>query len=192
MMHDRRNQYTRPLAYRPVAISILALLAVALIIAHFVTVRGNPVAEDGEQTAQVRSDAAVTMNEGCAVVQQLTYARCGHSLTRRQTLPTELIGKARADAEAAYEPYRVTSFSSDEICMEQSLDMFCPEHLVLLPDESGMLCVFENRYGDALALVQETQVLLTSLPAAWQEDALPGIAFDTMEEIAQWIESAES
>ena len=126
------------------------------------------------------------------MVQELTYSRCGHSLTRRQTLPDEMAGMTREQAEAALAPQRVTSFSADEICLKQSLDMFCPEHLVLMPDESGMLCVFENRYGDAYALVESTDVPASSLPSAWQEDVLPGLPFDAAEDIGQWLENAVS
>ena len=126
------------------------------------------------------------------MVQRLNYTRCSHSITRRMTLPDELIGKTRTDAEAAYEPYRITSYASDEIRMERMLDMFCADHRVLMADASGMLCVFENRYGDALALVRETEIPLSSLPASYQEEILPGKAFDTLEEIEQWLESIES
>ena len=191
-MFDRRNQYTREVSYRPVAVSILSLAAAALLIAGFLVPRSASAPDDAGHTAQTGADRAAALDEGCAMVQELTYARCGHSLTRRQTLPDELAGMTRAEAEAALAPQRVTSFSADEICLAQSLDMFCPEHLVLMPDESGMLCVFENRYGDAYALVESTDVPASSLPSAWQEDVLPGLPFDAAEDIGQWLENAVS
>ena len=76
--------------------------------------------------------------------------------------------------------------------MEQTLDMYCPDHVVLMPDESGMLCVFENRYGDALALVHELSTPLSALPESYQEELLPGMGFDTLDELESWLEAMES
>ena len=46
-------------------------------------------------------------------------------------MPPELVGKTREDAAYVYESFRITGFSAEEIEMEQALDMFCPEHVVL-------------------------------------------------------------
>lgn len=190
MMNDHRNQGGY-MQYRPVAVGIIALMTIALVMTGILLPHGETPPENDPAT-QVRSDEADTLAEGCAVVQQLAYSRCGHGITRRLVLPNELVGKTRADAEAAYEGYRITSYASDEIMMAQTLDMYCADHLVLMADEAGMLCVFENKYGDAYALVQETETLLAALPAAYQEELLPGKAFDTLEEVERYLESIES
>lgn len=147
---------------------------------------GEPVSE------QVGSDASATMRSGCQLVQHLTYTPCGHSLVRRQMLPEELAGKTRADLEAAYADWQITAYAATQVEMAQALDMFCPQHVVLMPDESGMLCVFENRYGDALALVRELNVPLSELPDAYQEQLRPGKGFDSQDELDRWLESIDS
>ena len=76
--------------------------------------------------------------------------------------------------------------------MEQALNLYCPEHLVLMPDESGMLCIFRNTYGDALGLVTELNIPLAELPDAVQEELRPGKGFSTQEELDAWLEAAES
>ena len=76
--------------------------------------------------------------------------------------------------------------------MEQQISLFCPDHMVLMPDSAGMLCVFENKYGDALALVNELNIAVSSLPAAAQEDVEMGLGFDSPEEMEMWLESVES
>ena len=55
---------------------------------------------------------------------------------------------------AKYDQWVITSFSPAQVSMERVLALYCPEHVVLMPDESGQLCIFRNRYGDALALVR--------------------------------------
>lgn len=168
----------------------LAVMAVLLIVGLTPRTASAPDAEP--DTAQVGSDTAQTLSASCEIVQHMTFTRCGHDLTRRQALPAELAGKTRAEAEDAYDGWQITSFSADEIKMEESLDMYCPEHMVLLPDDSGMLCVFQNRYGDALALVRELSLPLTDLPESVQEDVRVGKGFNTIEDLEAWLESVES
>ena len=104
----------------------------------------------------------------------------------------ELVGKGRAEAEAAYDLWQITSFSATELAMEQTVEIYCPEHQVLMPDASGVLCIFENRYGDALALVRSLDTPLSSLPESLQEELRQGKGFDSVEELERWLENAES
>lgn len=173
---------------RQLLLGTAALLGMAVLLIVGLTPR-TAAAPD---TAQVGGESAILLSEDCALVQHLTYTPCGHDLTRRQTLPAELVGKSRADLEAAYDAWQVTSFSAQEVTMEQSFSMYCPQHMVLMPDDSGMLCVFQNKYGDALALVESLDLPISDLPDAYQEELRPGKGFATQEELAQWLESVES
>ena len=144
------------------------------------------------ETEQVRTDLQQTTAAECQLIQHMTYAPCGHSLTRRQVIPAELAGKNRKALSAAYDTWQITSFASAEVVMEQTLALFCPEHVVLMPNESGMLCIFQNKYGDALALVKELDLLLTELPDTIQQTVRQGKGFATIEELEKWLEGADS
>ncbi len=144
------------------------------------------------ETAQVRSDTQMTTLADCQIIQHMTYAPCGHDLTRRQVIPAELAGQNREALSAAYDTWQITSFASAEVVMEQTLSLYCPEHVVLMPDEGGMLCVFQNKYGDALALVKELDLLLTELPDSVQQTIRQGKGFSTIEELEKWLEGADS
>ena len=144
------------------------------------------------EAAQVRSDTQQTTNADCQLIQHMTYAPCGHDMTRRQVIPRELAGKNREAVASAYDTWQITSFASAEVVMEQTLALYCPQHVVLMPDEGGMLCVFQNKYGDALALVKELDLLLTELPDDVQQAVRSGKGFDTIDALTQWLESIES
>lgn len=144
------------------------------------------------ETAQVRSDPQMTTAADCQLIQHMTYAPCGHSLTRRQLIPTELAGQNREALSSAYDAWKITSFASAEVVMEQTLSLYCPEHVVLMPDEGGMLCIFQNKYGDALALVKELDLLLSELPDSVQQAVRQGKGFATIEELEKWLEGADS
>lgn len=177
---------------RQIILGTLTLLGMAILMIVGLTPRSAAAPDAEPDAAQVAQDAAQSLDASCEMLQHLTYTPCKHQLTRRQTLPPDLVGKTRADLEAAYDAWQVTGFSPTQITMEQNLDMFCPEHFILMPDDSGMLCIFQNKYGDALALVEEMGVLLSELPDSYQEELRGGKGFDTQAELVQWLEVADS
>lgn len=151
---------------------------------------GNPpITENAEQANAAREEVVA---KDAILYQTLTYTRCEHEVARRVTAPMEIYGMDLAQVQAVYPEWQITEFSPEEIRMEQKPDIFCPDHLVLMPDETGMLCVFQNKYGDALALVNELDMQVDSLPAAVKEELTEGMGFSTAEELEQWLESMES
>jgi hypothetical protein len=76
--------------------------------------------------------------------------------------------------------------------MARLFSLYCSSHVVLMPDESGILGIFENKYGDAMALVRSLDTSLDSLPESIQEEVRLGKGFDTMEDLQQWLENVES
>jgi len=177
---------------RQLLLGIATLAGMALLLAVGLTPRTADAPEALPQAQQAGSDAAALTAEGCQVTQQLTYLPCGHELVRRVALPPDLVGKTRTELEAAYDGWQVTSFSAQQIEMAQSLALYCPEHLVLMPDESGMLCIFENSYGDALAMLRELNLPLSELPEDVQDQLRTGMGFDTQDQLDQWLESMDS
>lgn len=170
------------------AVSALALLAVAALL---MIPAGAPDASLPEGRA-VAQDDTQRVDSGCELLQTLTYTRCTHTVTRRVTAPAELAGKTLAQVQPLYDAWEITEFSPKLIQMRQRPDLFCPDHVVLMPGEDGTLCVFQNKYGDALMLVRELDARLEHLPAALQEEVRDGLGFDDLATLEQWLESAES
>ena len=138
------------------------------------------------------SDASARLSAECELLQRVTFSPCGHEMTRRQRLPAELAGMTKDELAAKYDQWVITSFSPAQVSMERALALYCPEHVVLMPDESGQLCIFRNRYGDALALVRELGVPLSDLPDDVQEDVRAGMGFDDEVTLEKWLESVQS
>lgn len=177
---------------RQLILGTLTLLCMAALMIVGLTPRTANAPDADPPAAQAGSDATALMTKDCQIIQTLTYTPCGHEIIRRQSLPEELVGKGRTALETTYDQWQITSFAPAEVRMVQALDMHCPEHLVLMPDDSGTLCVFRNKYGDALALVSEMNILLEELPDAVQEELRPGKGFSTQEEIDLWLEANDS
>ena len=174
---------SHPLVFSLVTITLLAAAAVLL----------WPSSADGPVPAEQAdtSDAAAPA-EGCELLQTFSYAHCGHRVVRRVTAPQEVYGKTLEGVQALYPEWRITEYAAKLIKMEQEPNLHCHDHLVLMPDGAGMLCVFQNKYGDALSLVNELSIPAKDLPAAAQEEVAFGLGFSTAEELDQWLESVES
>jgi len=125
-----------------------------------------------------------------------TYAPCGHSVQRREKLPAQLVGLTRAALESALPGVipgaAVTGFSQDEVDIALSADIPCPLHWVLRTGENGMLQVLQNRNGEALSVVRETDV--GAACAGEQETAalLEGKIFDDVQALEGYLESISS
>ncbi|MDD3334025.1 MAG: hypothetical protein PHI98_00770 [Eubacteriales bacterium] len=172
---------------------LLMCAAVLLVVVAVTLLLPSRSAAPGEtDAANVAAGEQVKVADGAELFQTLTYTRCEHVVTRRVTAPVELYGKTLEEVQPLYEEWQITEFSPKIIKMEQQPDIFCPDHMVLMPNGAGKLCVFQNKYGDALALINELEIDLRSLPAAIQEELDAGVGFSTPEEMEQWLESVES
>lgn len=170
---------------------VLMLTALALLLC-FGLKPSRAAAPDAEDGALTASDASARLSAECELLQRVTFSPCGHEMTRRQRLPAELAAMTKDELAAKYDQWVITSFSPAQVSMERALALYCPEHVVLMPDESGQLCIFRNRYGDALALVRELGVPLSDLPDDVQEEVRPGLGFDDEVTLEKWLESVQS
>lgn len=171
---------------------LMAFGALALLAAAILLLTPSAATDDLPPAEAAGQAESITPQEGCELIQTLTYTRCEHTVVRRVTAPVEVQGQPLAEVEALYPAWRITEFGAKQIKMEQNLQLYCPDHMVLMPDGAGMLCVFENKYGDALALVNELNIPVKNLPAAAQEEVALGLGFSTAEEMEMWLESVES
>ncbi len=187
---DSNNARKKPLKRTSTLIILSA--AVLLIIAAAYMLMTLPDTSTQVNEAVGAANDEVKVGDNCVLLQTLTYTRCEHVVTRRVTAPAELAGKTLADVQALYPEWQITDFSPAEIKMTQTPDIHCPDHMVLMPNGAGFLCIFQNKYGDGLALVSELQTELSSLPAAAQEELVQGLGFSTLAELESWLESVES
>lgn len=173
---------------------ILMLTAAAILLFALLLILVPSSTQDDALLApdQPVSQDATKAGSDCAITQTIRYDRCGHEITRRQIAPMEVAGKTMSEVEPLYADWTITEFAANEIKMNRSLALYCPDHVVLMPDGTGMLCVFQNTYGDALGLVRELGTPFDSLSSAMQEEVRPGLGFSSLSELESWLESAES
>ena len=173
--HDEKPRSLRP--------ALVAAAVVAVAAAMLILFRGR---------ASTVSKARETVEENCALVQTLRYARCGHEAVRRVQADKEYKGCTLQQMQQAYEEWDITSFSPAEIEMSRTLPLYCPQHLVVMPDGAGVLGVYENKYGEGYALRTQLDIPLAALPENLRESVHLGMGFGGEEEIERWLETFES
>jgi len=175
------NKQSRPARRGRMLIFVAAGAAVLLAAAAFFA----PAASTASRTRE-------TVEEDCALIQALRYTRCGHEVVRRVRADKEYKGCTLQQMQQAFPDWDITSFSPAEIQMSRSLALYCPEHLVVLPDGAGVLGIYENKYGDGYALRTQLDIPLADLPENLRDTVHLGLGFRTAEEIESWLETFES
>ena len=94
--------------------------------------------------------------------------------------------------QQAFSDWSITSFSPAEIEMSCTMQLYCPEHLVVMPDGAGVLGIYENAYGDGYALKAQLDIPLSALPEDLLETVHLGIGFGSAQAVEQWLETFES
>lgn len=152
-----------------------------------------PVRETGEMAG---ADLSARTQKGCYLHSTLIYGPCGHSVQRRENLPAQLVGLTRQAIESeiadAIPGAVVTGFSGTEVDCSRRMDIPCPLHWVLRSGEDGMLGVWQNLSGEALALVRGTDIPLARAAENEQEELRGGRVFDDVQALEGYLESLSS
>lgn len=132
------------------------------------------------------------VEESCTLLQTVHYDRCGHAVTRRVEVDKEYQGATLEQMQQAFADWSITSFAPTEIVMSCRMPIYCPDHLVVMPDNAGVLGVYINELGQGYTLQRQLEAPLTDLPEDVLEKVHLGLSFATMGEIENWLETLES
>lgn len=177
----------------------LALLTLALVAAALLFMIPEAAQAPGSDTAGTDPTPApaaealengVRLLSGCQIVQTMGFSRCGHSVTRRISLPSALTGADFAAAQAYYGLWQIDAFSVEQVVMTREIALFCPMHQVLTANEAGEIVLTRNVYGDGMAVVKNLGVSLSELAQDDREEMILGLAFDSEADAERWLENA--
>jgi len=139
---------------------------------------------EGAGSAHVRPGDLVAA--GCHQAQALEYVRCGHEVLRRLPVPPEWVGKTKDGVlERLEEQYRLTAFSPSLIEISSRLELFCPQHFVLMLDGEGGLSVFRNTYGFGMDKI--TELRMPRVDETLREKFVRGLPFDSREALDEFV-----
>lgn len=142
------------------------------------------------------ADLSERTGSGCLLHCTLYYAPCGHSVQRRENLPSQLVGLSRSALEQQIGEVipgaAVTGFSGSEVDIALSTEIPCPLHWILKGGEDGMLYVMQNVNGETLSLVRQTDIGVKDAPEGDRAALLQGRMFDDVQALEGYLESLSS
>ena len=141
-------------------------------------------------------DLSERTSGGCMLHRTLYYAPCGHSVQRREPLPTLLTGLSREALEqeigSVIPGAAVTGFSGAEVDIAVNTEIPCPLHWMLGSGENGKLVVLQNRNGEAMEIVRETDIPLGRVPQEALAEIRQGKIFDDVQALEGYLENLNS
>lgn len=160
------------------------------------TAHAAPDAEGAGGEEAVGADLSERTGAGCMLHRTIRYLPCGHSVQRREALPPALVGLSRAALEeelpAAIPGAEVTGFSAGEVDIAVAMEIPCGLHWVLRCGDDGLLCVLQNRMGEALELVRRTEISLSLTPQDERGALREGRIFDNVQALEGYLENLSS
>ena len=151
---------------------------------------------DAPQEEPAGADLSDRTQKNAYLHQTLYYAPCGHSVQRREKLPTKLVGLTRGALESkigsVLPDAAVTGFSAGEVDVTLRKEIPCPLHWVLQGGDNGMLCVLQNQDGETMSVIRQTDIPVTAAPESEQSDLRGGRMFDDVQALEGYLESLSS
>jgi len=201
MRSKRRKHTQKSNPWRKIA-GIIGGVMIAIVAAAFLlqpwkllpgadTAQEKPREAENPETAAESLSQDTTLGRGAILDQTLAYLPCGHAVQRRVEAPAELAGLDRKGIEKALPGYRVTAFSGKEVAMRRELNLFCPDHWVLMPDALGELCIWQNQLGEEMARLRGLGIAVEDLPESEQSAVRAGMGFASAEELEGWLEGVD-
>jgi len=147
--------------------------------------------DEAPQSAAESLSQGAMLARGAILDQTIAYLPCGHAVQRRVEAPAEWAGLDRKGLEKALPDYRITAFSGKEAAMQRELNIFCPDHWVLMPDAQGELCIWQNQLGEEMVRLRALGIAVEDLPESEQNSLRAGKGFSSAEELEGWLEGVD-
>ena len=156
----------------------------------------SPTAQPQIADLPAGADLSERTSGGCMLHRTLYYAPCGHSVQRREALPPQLTGLSRQALEKeignVIPGAAVTGFSGAEVDIAVNTEIPCPLHWMLGCGENGKLVVLQNRNGEAMEIVRETDIPLGRVPQEALAEIRQGKIFDDVQALEGYLENLNS
>lgn len=120
------------------------------------------------------------------------FTGCMHTL-KRDADAMPYVGETREEFQEEYPDGRMNAFSSETVEVDFLRIGACPAHVMLKADDAGQLRILKaNAETLEVESVQVLPLFAAAFDAETAEELYEGIAFDSADEINEYLENAES
>lgn len=90
----------------------------------------------------------VIVSPNAEVVLTQYYKGCGHSITKREMAPREIVNLSKEKVQEFYNDWSIDNFSSNEITLSRSVNGICDEHYILRISDGYISISCKNDIGE--------------------------------------------
>ena len=168
-------------------------LSVGLLAGLFIPRAQEPAApEAGERAAAVDRIGLASVLPDTVLRMEYRFTGCGHTLSRIVD-NSRHIGQTGPELVEDYPGSTVLRFSAEQVELQCTCTGACPQHVTLKADESGQLHILQTDPETMeTASLQTLTVYASAFDPETAEELYEGISFDSVTEIDQYLENAES
>lgn len=117
---------------------------------------------DDTETIEVNTrDEKTTPNT--TMILKKRYTDCGHEVSRRATIPEEMVNLTKYEIAEKYPNWILEGFSKEEIILTKEVDSFCGEHYLLI-EENGEVNVYSVDEAGEKSFKKKVDITLDYLP----------------------------
>lgn len=106
------------------------------------------LAEEKIEKSIDASSKEVTVSPNAEVVLTQHYQKCGHTITKRETAPREIVNLSRDKVQEYYKDWNIDEFSSNEIKLSRNNKGICDEHYVIRESDGYISISVKNDIGE--------------------------------------------
>lgn len=126
----------------------------------------------------------------CSITTKTYFSECGHTKREYANLPQELVNLTKEQLQERYPEYKVESFASNEVVLEQEKKGNCGEHY-LVKDKEGEVAIYQMLDDGTLKELEVTGITTEYLPDTDKINMTNGIQVNGKQDLNQLIEDFE-
>jgi len=154
--------------------------------------RENSAAEKGNGGRMVPSAEERTPRVSASTVVEwaASFTECGHEVRSEGLMDT--LGMAMEDVALRHPEYDIRIFSSERALLRRTLEGYCPRHYVLKLSDDGLGVFQTDEASLKIVSIMNLDADAFDFNGAEMEALTVGIAFNNLEDINRYLESAEN
>ena len=106
------------------------------------------LAEEKVEDVVDTSSNDVIVSPNAEVVLTQKYTKCGHTVSKREIAPREIVNLNQEKVQEYYEGWNIDKFSSDEIILSRTNSGICSEHYILRESDGYISISCKNDIGE--------------------------------------------
>lgn len=143
------------------------------------TINYNDISADAINTNEISPSAML--------IQKIYYSKCGQTIEESMKVPEDIAKLSQEQFREAYKDWNIEKINPTEIIISKTVDAKCSEHYIVKV-KNEKVAVYYQEPVNGVGLKELTNIPISSLSKADQENLKLGIKIESNEKLAELLE----